>query len=139
MAEPADLEYLKGWRTAADGDYTKLFLTYGDRTSHCLVVRAVSSGFILCTPRTAIPQTALDEASATEPWTAATLGVMTSTGKPLKKTASCLLVDINPANVNMISDQAPLTWPANLLHSALTGCRMSGPSPRPPWRPWRCS
>ncbi|CAE7560174.1 SUF4 [Symbiodinium sp. CCMP2592] len=119
MTEPTELEYLQGWRTAADGDYTKLFLTYGDRTSHCLLVRAVRSGFILCAPRSAIPQAALDEATASEfggvlgPWTAATLPVATAAGKPIKKTAACLLVDINAAGVSMLSEQAPMTnvWP----------------------------
>ena len=115
MVEPAELDYLKGWRTAADGDYSKLFLTYGERASHCFIVRAVSSGFILCTPRTAIPQADLEEATASDfggtlgPWTAATLGVTTGSGKALKKTAVCLLVDVNAAGVSMLSDQAPLT------------------------------
>ena len=115
MVEPTELDYLKGWRTAADGDYSKLFLTYGERAAHCFIVRAVSSGFILCTPRTAIPQADLEEATASDfggtlgPWTAATLGVTTGSGKALKKTAVCLLVDVNAAGVSMLSDQAPLT------------------------------
>ena len=58
MADPEPPAYLQGWRTASMiPDYTKLYYQHGeDLACQALIVKAVSSGFMVCLPLGGVPE-----------------------------------------------------------------------------------
>ena len=110
--------YLGQWRTAEDSaGYSKLFFKFEETFAHAFIVRAVDSGFVICVPPAAIPEETLQQATAEHyegvfgPWTATTIRAMSSTGRELQRTLPCLLVDINAAGVDHLSEAIPESEP----------------------------
>ena len=72
------------------------------------------SGFILCVPQRCVSEEELDQATLDDhsgdigPWTNVNVLAVSVTGRELKKTLPCLLVDLRAQEVASLSAEAPV-------------------------------
>ena len=107
------LDYLGSYHTAeAVGGYSKLWFSRGGICSQAFVVKAIPAGFILCLPQGAIDDEELEQATDEQytgnlgPWTQVNIIAVGTSGRELKKTVPCLLIDLQAAEAPSLSIEA---------------------------------
>ncbi|CAE7945305.1 Abhd17b, partial [Symbiodinium sp. KB8] len=107
------LDYLGSCHTAeAVGGYSKLWFSRGGICSQAFVVKAIPAGFILCLPQGAINDEELEQATDEQytgnlgPWTQVNIIAVGTSGRELKKTVPCLLIDMQAAEAPSLSIEA---------------------------------
>ena len=105
-----DLSYLGDFKTATDvSGYTKLWYTSKGKCSQALIIKACSTGFMLCLPQAAIAEEELDQAILNEcqevlgPWTTPSVVAVGVHGRELKKTLPVLIIDVQTSEIEALS------------------------------------
>ena len=108
-AGAGDLDYLQGWRTADSAEgYTRLFFNHGNVCAQALIVRAAASGFMLCVPSGVFSEEELSGFQAEGypgmfgPYFAASVPAVSVSGRELKKTVPCLLIDVAAEGIDRL-------------------------------------
>ncbi|CAE7640549.1 unnamed protein product [Symbiodinium sp. CCMP2592] len=108
----ASPEYLGTYLTAeAIAGYSKLWYTRGEICSQAFVVKAIPAEFILCLPQGGISDEELAQATADEyngslgPWTQVNITAVGASGRELKSTIPCLLIDLQASEAGALATE----------------------------------
>ena len=104
--------YLGAFKTAEDvSGYSKLWYTRNGKCSQAFIIKACSTGFLLCLPQGAISEEELDQAILTEyqdvlgPWTTPSVVAVGVHGRELKKTLPVLIVDVQASEIAAVAEE----------------------------------
>ena len=105
-------DYRRGYSTAETiAGYSRLWYTRSGVCSQAVVIKAIGSGFILCLPQGAIGEEELDQAVLEDyagtlgPWVNTNIQAVGTSGKELKKTVPCLLIDMQPSEAEALASE----------------------------------
>ena len=122
MAAALRPEYLGEIRTADDPEgYSRLHFTFQQVVCQAFIIRAVESGFIVCIPRKAAPETELASSAANAfggdfgPWTEFDLKAVSSAGNEISKRLKVALIDCNIECFPLLSVEAPVDVDVEVL------------------------
>ena len=104
--------YLGAFKTAEDvSGYSKLWYTRNGKCSQAFIIKACSTGFLLCLPQGAISEEELDQAILTEyqdvlgPWTTPSVVAVGVHGRELKKTLPVLIIDVQASEIAAVTEE----------------------------------
>ena len=122
MAAALRPEYLGEIRTADDPEgYSRLHFTFQQVVCQAFIIRAVESGFIVCIPRKAAPETELASSAANAfggdfgPWTEFDLKAVSPAGNEINKKLKVALIDCNVECFPLLSVEAPVDVDVEVL------------------------